>query len=106
MGENWFGERRMSTLLTYRKNIFKVPAVGQELQVMFDVALCHHSADETFTCDRSIQIAPVWKAFLADQRGPRVLQGALCSRTLSLRSTTDKVRLAQESLDKARLKLE
>ena len=52
-----------------------------------------------------IQISPVWKAFLPDQR-PRVLQGVLCSRTLSLRSATDKVRLAQESMDKARFKLE
>ena len=48
----------------------------------------------------------IWKAFLADERGPRVLQGVLCSRTLSLRAATDNVRLAQESMDKARFKLE
>ena len=72
------GERRMSTLLTYCKNIFKVPVArrkadfGKELQVLFDVALCQHSADETCKCDSSIQIVPVWRAFLADQRGPRV----------------------------------
>ena len=59
------GERRMATMITYCKNIFKVPVsrrqadFAKELQVLLDVALCQHSANETFTCDRSIHLESI-----------------------------------------------
>ena len=89
------GEQRICNLISSCKATFKVPLArrqagfARELQVLFDVALCQHSELHTCTCDSQDQIIPVWKAFLTDQRGPRVLQGVLSMKSLSLRAAGD-----------------
>ena len=63
--------------------------------------MCHNSGDETCNCDSSVKIPAVWRAYITDQRGPRVLQGILSMRALSLRAATAKVRQTQEAMDMA-----
>ena len=48
----------------------------------------------------------IWRAFLTDQRGPRVLQGVLSTRTLSLRAASERDRQGQEARDMVRFKME
>ena len=79
---------------------------ADELKILFDVALCQHEYNETCTCPPQLKIPTLWKEFISDQRGPRLLKGVLSSRNMSLRTATDKTRQAQEYKDRIRFKLE
>ena len=54
----------------------------------------------------TIQVPPTWRSFLTDQRGPRLLQGVLNSRTLSLRAGTCRERQDMETRERIRYRLE
>ena len=54
----------------------------------------------------TIQVPPTWRSFLTDQRGPRLLQGVLNSRTLSLRAGTCRERQEMETREMIRYRLE
>ena len=105
------GVRRVTNLINTCRNTFKTPMARREpgfqneLKVLFDVALCKHS-ELHCPCDVQVRIPSIWKAFLNDQRGPRVLEGVLSSRKMSLRAATDQAKQVQEFRDMARFKME
>ena len=74
---------------------------GKDMEVLFDFSLCQHP--DNCDCPLQNQVPITWKAFLADQRKCRSLEGVLCPRVLSLRS---KEREELENRERVRLKVE
>lgn len=101
------GERKVHSLVLQCRKLNKVAlckrgdTFGQDLYGLFDVALCLHPG--SCTCSLENKVPLTWKAFLADQRGDRVLEGVLRPRTLSLRSAQEKEREELESRERVRL---
>ena len=106
------GEKRVMNLVNKCKAMNKVAIerrhekFGDELNVLFDAAICKHFDFESCSCEIQDKVPLTWRVFLDDQRGPRALQGVLSTRTLTLRTAKHKDREDQEATEVLRYRVE
>ena len=97
------GEKRIMNLVNKCREMNKVAMerrkenFGQELNVLFDTAICKHIDIQSCTCSDLDKVPITWRVFLNDQRGPRLLQGVLSERSTTLRSASTRAREEKET---------
>ena len=106
------GERKIMRLISRVQSEHRVPLekrgekFGEEFRTLFDIAHCHHKPCETCSCPEERKVPFTWKVFLADQRGPRELVGALSARTLTLRAAGVRSKEELEARERVRVMVE
>ena len=106
------GVRRTMALIMQIKDMDRLPmdrrkeGFGIELDSLFDVSIRQHELNQLCTCDEVDRVPLTWRAFLADQRCDRQLQGVLNDRTLSLRAAGNREKEDQMARETIRYKIE
>ena len=91
----------ISDLVTDVRSLLKTPidrrseSFGSELEVLLDMAVCHHPNLESCSCSLLEKVPEAWLSFLQDQRGPRLQGKKLTKQSLSLR-VADKLTPTEE----------
>ena len=97
-------EKDMTGLIKMFQSLSKIKSskrgeeFGLQYYILYDVAACHHTDLSECSCAMDQQVPVSWREYLADQRGPRQLDGVLSDRALTLRAA-DKRGLSKDELE-------
>ena len=80
-------ERLITSTIEEAKTLLKIPSdcrdenFASEMNILLDLAACHHQNGESFGCPSTSRVPAAWKPFLLDQRGSRIMRKKLTNLT-------------------------